>query len=111
MPVDTRSADNSYVEVYWQGGPSGQKSSSFKKSAQLDKKDIVSIKIVGGTNSNFYDNTLNSNNNEVARNNIQEEQEQAFSDTFKQFKLDDSQDDGNTNAILNGSFGASDNTQ
>ena len=43
MPVDTRSADNSYVEVFWQGGPSGQKSNPYKKSISYDKKDIVSI--------------------------------------------------------------------
>ena len=68
MPVDTRSADNSYVEVFWQGGPSGQKSNPYKKSISYDKKDIVSIKIVGGTNSNFYDNS-----NDVPRTNNQDD--------------------------------------
>lgn len=57
MPIDERSADGSFVEVFWQGGLSGQKSYPRKKSNTVEKKDIVSIKIIGGTNSNLYDNS------------------------------------------------------
>jgi hypothetical protein len=47
---------------------------------------------VGGTNSNYYNQSIDSDQNKVPNpNNLEDPDQEEFSDTFKQFKTDEDQ--------------------